>query len=58
LTTQTAQSQQLENQRQQLSGVNIDEEAVNMIEFQHSFQASARFISVIDELLNSLMATV
>jgi flagellar hook-associated protein 1 FlgK len=58
LTTQTAQSQQLENQRQQISGVNIDEEAVNMIEFQRSFQASARFISVIDGLLNSLVSSV
>jgi flagellar hook-associated protein 1 FlgK len=44
LTTQSARSQQLGNQRQQASGVNIDEEVVNRIEFQRSFQASARII--------------
>jgi flagellar hook-associated protein 1 FlgK len=48
-------AQQLENQRERVSGVNIDEEAVAMIQFQRSFQASARFIGVIDELLDTLV---
>ncbi len=49
---------QLSNQRQRLSGVNLDEEAVNLITFQRTFQASARFIGVIDELLATLIQTV
>lgn len=50
--------QQLSNQRQRLSGVNLDEEAVDLITFQRIFQASARFIGVIDELLATLIQTV
>lgn len=49
---------QLSNQRQRLSGVNLDEEAVNLITFQRTFQASARFIGVVDELLATLIQTV
>lgn len=49
---------QLDNQRQRISGVNLDEEAVNLITFQRTFQASARFIGVVDELLSTLIQTV
>ncbi len=38
-----------------ISGVNIDEEAVKLMTFQRSFQASARFISTINELLDTLV---
>ncbi len=50
--------QQLSNQRQRLSGVNLDEEAVNLITYQRTFQASARFIGIINELLATLIQTV
>ncbi len=46
---------QIENERERISGVNLDEEAVNLITFQRAFQASARFLSVIDELLATLI---
>jgi flagellar hook-associated protein 1 FlgK len=58
LSTQQALTQQLQNQRDSVSGVNIDEEAVNLIQYQRSFQASARFTGVIDELLNTLITSV
>ncbi|MBI2898724.1 MAG: flagellar hook-associated protein FlgK [Planctomycetes bacterium] len=47
--------QQLENQRERTSGVNVDEEAVKMLEFQRAFQASARFLAVVDTLLDTLI---
>ena len=37
------------------AGVNIDEEAVRMITFQRAFQASARVISTINEMLDILV---
>ena len=46
--------QQMDNQRQRVSGVNVDEEAVKMLEYQRAYQASARFISVVDKVLESL----
>ncbi len=48
-------NEQLMNQRDRVSGVNLDEEAVNMIEFQKQFQASARFISTVNQMLSSLL---
>lgn len=45
----------LEGQKTATSGVSLDEEAVRMISFQRSFQASARFISTIQELLDLLV---
>ncbi len=37
------------------SGVNIDEEAIRMISMQRMFQASARFIATVNELLDVLV---
>ncbi|MBT6564861.1 MAG: flagellar hook-associated protein FlgK [Candidatus Scalindua sp.] len=45
----------LDNRRQEISGVSIEEEMINTIRFQQAFQASARYISVITELNNVLM---
>ena len=43
--------QALEGQHLAISGVNIDEEAVRMIEYQRVYQASAKVISTVNELL-------
>lgn len=45
----------LKNQRDRVSGVDLDEEASSMINFQRGYQASARFISVINELTDQLV---
>ena len=45
----------LENRRQEISGVSIEEEMINTIRFQQAFQASAKYISVITELNQTLM---
>jgi flagellar hook-associated protein 1 FlgK len=42
-----AQSRSL---REEISGVSLDEEAVYMLEFQRAYQATARLITVLDEL--------
>ncbi|MDQ3332803.1 MAG: flagellar hook-associated protein FlgK, partial [Planctomycetota bacterium] len=43
--------QSLLSQREQYSGVSLDEETIKIMEFQRSFQSAARLISTIDELL-------
>lgn len=50
--------QQLQNQRDRVSGVNVDEEAVKMLQYQRAFQASARFIGVVDSLMEALLGAV
>ena len=46
----------LDAQSQAVSGVSLDEEAIDLMSYQRQFQAAARFISVIDETLQSLMS--
>jgi flagellar hook-associated protein 1 FlgK len=46
---------QLTTQVEQVSGVSLDEEATDMIRFQHAYQAAARVITVMDEMLNTLI---
>jgi flagellar hook-associated protein 1 FlgK len=45
----------LRGQKLAISGVNLDEEAVKMIAYQRSYQASARFISTLSELFDILV---
>jgi flagellar hook-associated protein 1 len=45
----------LEGQSQAVSGVSIDEEAVKMLTLQRIFQASAKFIQTISDLLDLLV---
>lgn len=46
----------LNAQIQAVSGVSLDEESINLLTFQRQFQAAARFISVIDQTLQTLLA--
>jgi flagellar hook-associated protein 1 FlgK len=43
-------------QVQTVSGVSLDEEAINLLTFQRQFQAAARFIAVVDETLQTLLS--
>jgi len=44
--------------RDSVSGVNLDEEAANMLRYQQAYQASAHIISIAGELFDSLLAAV
>ena len=46
----------LEVQQHQISGVNADEEAINLLTFQRTYQGSARFLQVVDELIDTLLS--
>ena len=41
--------------KEEVSGVSIDEEMTNMVAFQQAYQAAARFMTTIDEMLNTLI---
>ena len=47
--------QQFENFRDSISGVSLDEEMINMVKFQQTYQASAKIITTVDEMLTTLM---
>ncbi|MEK6675378.1 MAG: flagellar hook-associated protein FlgK [Planctomycetota bacterium] len=48
----------LSAQREAVSGVNLDEEAISLLKFERAFQGAARFVSVVDDLLGELVALV
>lgn len=45
----------LETQRESTSGVSIDEEMADLVKYQKAFQASARVVSVVDQMLDDLI---
>lgn len=47
---------QLKNIRESISGVSLDEETTKMIEFQKSFDASARLIRAADEMMDTVLS--
>jgi flagellar hook-associated protein FlgK len=48
----------LRTQRDSVSAVSLDEETTDLLRFQKAYQANAKVISVIDEMLQSLIAMV
>lgn len=46
---------QLENLRDGLSGVSLDEEMIDLIQYQRGFESSAKFLATIDEMMVSLI---
>lgn len=58
VTVQTTLTQQLNTQRQSVSGVSTDEEMTNMISYQQAYNASAKVISTINDMLTQLMTNV
>ncbi|MCR4319318.1 MAG: flagellar hook-associated protein FlgK [Candidatus Brocadiaceae bacterium] len=53
----TAIETSLENRRDEISGVSVDEEMVNLIRFQQAYQASAKYISIVNGLMDRLLST-
>jgi flagellar hook-associated protein 1 FlgK len=42
--------------RNSISAVSLDEEMINLIKYQHAYQAAAKLITVSDEMLNTLIS--
>ncbi len=55
LNQHEAMARQLELRRQSMSGVSIDEETVQILQFQRAYQASARLIKTVDELTQTIL---
>ena len=53
--SQVAVMSDLRAMRDSISGVNIDEELADIIKFQHGYNAAAKFITVVDELLDTVI---
>ena len=49
---------QVENYRESISGVSIDEETVNLIKYQNAYQAAAKLINTADEMMETILSMI
>ncbi|MCQ2519421.1 MAG: flagellar hook-associated protein FlgK [Lachnospiraceae bacterium] len=56
--SQQATVNSIYNSREQVQGVSSDEELTSMIKFQNAYNASSRYITVIDEMLEHIIQTL
>jgi flagellar hook-associated protein 1 len=56
LQTQAVIIAQATTQRDAVSGVSLDEEAINLMQYQKAFEAAARFIKVADEMTQTILS--
>ena len=56
LATQQVILAQATAQRDAASGVSLDEEAINLLQYQRAFEAAARFLRVADEMTQAIIA--
>ena len=52
ITNQQTLLDYFDQQKQSVSGVSLDEEMANMVQYQHAYQANAKIISTVDSLLD------
>ena len=55
LSDQQVVEKMLLRQRDSISGVSLDEEMTDLTKFQKAFAASARLITTVDEMLDSVV---
>ena len=48
-------SDHLSEQRQSVGGVSLDEETTNLIRYQHAYNAAARVVTTVDEMLDRVI---
>jgi len=53
--TQIAIMNELRGMRDSISGVNVDEELSDIIKFQHGYNAAAKFISTVNDMLDTII---
>jgi flagellar hook-associated protein 1 FlgK len=57
-STQQAVLNAVSDQRQSVSGVSLDEEMTNLIQYQQAYQASARAMNAMNSTISALLASV
>jgi flagellar hook-associated protein 1 FlgK len=54
-TSQQMLTEQVDGARDQLAGVNLDEEMLSMVQYQRAYEAAARVMTVVDSMLDTLI---
>jgi flagellar hook-associated protein 1 FlgK len=54
-TNQASMVESIDNQRMEVTGVSSDEELTNLIKYQHAYNASARYVNVVNDMLKDIV---
>ncbi len=55
LEDQQAMESLMERQRDSISGVSLDEEMTQLVKYQRAFEASARLVTIVDDMLSTVL---
>jgi len=58
LTAQTSVTASVNAALQAATGVNVDQELTNMLMYQHAYEASAKFVTTVDSMIQTLIGLV
>jgi flagellar hook-associated protein 1 FlgK len=58
LASQSAIATQVDADRESVSGVNLDDEMTNMLQYQHAYAAAGKLVSAIDDMLDTVIGMV
>ncbi len=48
-------TQQMQNQRDEISGVSLDEEMTKLVQYEQAYQAAAKIIQTVDEMIGTVL---
>lgn len=54
-TNQASMVESIDNKRMEVTGVSSDEELTNLIKYQHAYNASARYVNVVSQMLEDII---
>lgn len=54
-SNQASMVESIDNQRMEVTGVSSDDELTNLIKYQHAYNASARYVNVVSEMLEHII---
>ena len=57
-THQSQMVEQLNNYRESISGVSLDEEMINLLKFQNAYAAAAKLVSASDEMIKTVIEMI
>lgn len=56
--TQEAMAESIDNERQEVMAVSTDEELTHLIKYQHAYNAAARYVNVVSEMLDHILSAL
>ena len=54
----SAVAENMQRQQEAISGVSLDDEMLNLVQYQHAYNAAARYMNILDQMLGVLFSEI